>query len=1163
MKRNVLTILISVIIATQLAFFASVQPAQAQFGGVVTDIGNTATNIASKVADAAKWTYEKSSKVLEAAWKKGGAIAYRNALNYFLGQMARDAAVRISGGCSGQEPCFQMNREYWSNLGDAAAGDFLDTLAQQSGFLDNGLCEPFDPAIKLQLNLAVGQGRDRPARTPRCSFSQIRDNIRELSLRDLFEVDLVVGRGSTIQQYSEELDTIIKRDTGLDDPVKERLLKTANKLTSATENLSKYVEKAKSPGQDGADENILGEALANIMDAGVMLNKNTTNNSFDYYILNPSFAGDIADMAAAVEDAPAGPPSSAINQYYFDLYERNKNKYCAGVSDEPPTDGSQWDGGCSGRASNDKIFYENSVLRSRDEDFPLPEELTSDADYKASFTMINEDKENNLFYFVDQVNAFKDIVVYDENLPGPPAPPYPAVRNPTRGFAVPDPDSDDPITLFDDKFPENAQFCTADDIEPINTDDLIQGGGADSFTLSDYNEDTVQQMLPGDAVASDVLEVASVLSSMLNAASKYNPAPMISGSPYQQAAANLNAQFEDLVIAQYSFIKVDNLGAFQDPPFDADKLSELNTSYNSVVPNVMTLVQDFETYYDALSNVEGTNGSEIEPKLNTLKSKIKNTKDSVKNLGSKVQRAYQKYDEERAALAIIADFAFDGEVDGSEHDEERAQAILPYLESVIQMYEALEIMNDDLKNYADIVDSDATGLVAGNADDYAFQSCRERTQEYLQRLDAWYNTLYKEAVKINDARRAHAFDRISASEDLADVGKMFNEESNPIGAFLSLDSAANQKAAEEIEKSKFFDSINGAFKGVASTVSGVIKTPAPLVEETGKQPVKSASEQFNTYTGEAVADAVGIFTNTLMSQMLKKWFEGPGVNPSIAERVVDGRGIPVTQGIKVAKKLFSKLGALKAKTVEDADVLTLLSTSFANQPPIINSRFKTAIEQQLTVREALSEEYRLLDPNAWFGYQSSNFEASVDTGIPYRSMVLLRHYRVIPVGWELAAQYINENGTPQTLGKLVEKFDDPGEWSSPYSISNMSFDDSVDSYRFTIPADTAATENEEVEIIVPGSQIEIYPQDNLDLRCHAEINSYSNGTVVTKEGVICLNIDQARVSPIAILAGKARVLIRDNPYYGLVNPDWVLKAPQLKCNAEGPGEIVIRKIIKK
>ena len=1135
MKRNLLTILFAVIIASQLAIFAAPQPAHAQFGGVVSDIWNTAVNAGSKVADAAKWTYEKSSKALEAAWRKGGSIAYRNGLNYFLGQMARDAAIRVSGGCSGQEPCFQMNKEYWGNLGDAAVGDFLDTLAQEGGFLDNGLCEPFDPAVKLQLNLAVGQVspfRDRPDHKPRCSFSQIRENIRELSLTDLVDVDLRIGRGSTIAEYSENLDTIIRRDTGIDQPVKERLLKTSQKLTSATENLTKYIEKAQTPGQEGADPAVLAEALANIMDAGVMLDKQNTVRTFDYHIFFP--------------------PTGGLLAYYTELYTRNKSNFC------PTSDGSAGDP-CAVGAQKDSDFYKG-LLRYREQIFKETNHYINDQAYKDDLAASSKEIDNSqAYYFVDQLTAFKNLAVYNESAAGPPIFPYPFVLNQNRSFAAPDPEPGDPIPLLDSKFPDDAQFCTDSDLEAINTDNLIRGGGTDSFLDSDYNEKTIQQMLPGDAVGADVSEVEDVLVTMLDGSNKYNPAPMTDGSAYQQAAANLNAQFEELVIAQFYFVKIDNLSRFQDPPFDSNDLATLDDLYDSVVPNIITLAQDFESYYDALDTVAGTNGSGIEPALNRLKGKIRNTKDTVKDLGKKIQSAYQRYDEDRGVLAIIGDFAFDGEIDGSEADSARAEGILPYLEAVIPMYEALKKMDNDLRDFDEVFDGAATGGGAGGADEYAFASCRERTQEYLTRLDAWYKTLYQEAAKVNDARRANAFDRISSSEDLADIGKVFNQESNPFGAYLALDSAANQDAAKKVEESKFFDSINGAFKGVASTVSGVIKTPAPLVEETGKQPIKSAADQYSTFTGEAVADAVGIFTNTLMSQMLKNWFEGPGVNPSIAERGVAGRGIPVTSGIKVARKLFSKLGALKPKTVEDADVLTLLSTSVANQPPIINSGFKTAIEQQLTLREALSEEYGLLDPNAVFGYKSSNVEPSIDEGIPYRSMVLLRHYRIIPVGWELAAQYINEKGTRQTLGALIAKFDDPGQWSNEFPLSNIAEikdnDDKITGYSFTSP------DGVDAEQFYEDGQIEFYSNENIQARCHSKISvNITTLRVTTKDEVICLNIDQDKLLVLpSISSGKVRVLYQDNPYYGLVNPDWVLKAPQLKCNAEGPGEIVIRR----
>ncbi len=98
---------------------------------------------------------------------------------------------------------------------------------------------------------------------------------------------------------------------------------------------------------------------------------------------------------------------------------------------------------------------------------------------------------------------------------------------------------------------------------------------------------------------------------------------------------------------------------------------------------------------------------------------------------------------------------------------------------------------------------------------------------------------------------------------------------------------------------------------------------------------------------------------------------------------------------------------------------------------VIDDNFLTAIRQGLTVKQAVDQ--GLLDRNKNFGFRAQSADTPGDTsdagglslsymeGYPYRSLVILRTYRVIPVGWELAAQYIKAHGS-RTLGEVLDGF---------------------------------------------------------------------------------------------------------------------------------------------
>ena len=103
---------------------------------------------------------------------------------------------------------------------------------------------------------------------------------------------------------------------------------------------------------------------------------------------------------------------------------------------------------------------------------------------------------------------------------------------------------------------------------------------------------------------------------------------------------------------------------------------------------------------------------------------------------------------------------------------------------------------------------------------------------------------------------------------------------------------------------------------------------------------------------------------------------------------------------------------------------------------VIEDKFRQAIENKVTVGDAIEQGH--LNVNGIFGFNSDGLEPSYkDTNYPYRSMIILRKFRILPVGWEVAAQYIKDNpnkidGT-KNLGDLVACYDNSDEYEGYYS----------------------------------------------------------------------------------------------------------------------------------
>jgi len=266
----------------------------------------------------------------------------------------------------------------------------------------------------------------------------------------------------------------------------------------------------------------------------------------------------------------------------------------------------------------------------------------------------------------------------------------------------------------------------------------------------------------------------------------------------------------------------------------------------------------------------------------------------------------------------------------------------------------------------------------------------------------------------------------TAKGQLADFSKTFNSQANDFGAFLSITTGA-QKAAEEKERVRTLERlIYGEFDPKKSTITDETRTPSEVVKETYNESYKQAFKRYTTFTGDAAADALGIFTNTLVSQMMKTVFE-KGLNPELDADVGAQFVSGTSGGIAAAKILFSSLSQPDYVTGGELNIIDSLTSCADIDNPlpntcVIDNRFRTAIEEQITVQQAIDK--GLLDAKKIFGYNLNGSEPNYLNGYPYRSLVILRKNRVIPVGWELAAKYIKQYSPGNySLGSLIDDYE--------------------------------------------------------------------------------------------------------------------------------------------
>ncbi|HTW96612.1 MAG TPA: hypothetical protein VMD74_03065, partial [Candidatus Methylomirabilis sp.] len=205
---------------------------------------------------------------------------------------------------------------------------------------------------------------------------------------------------------------------------------------------------------------------------------------------------------------------------------------------------------------------------------------------------------------------------------------------------------------------------------------------------------------------------------------------------------------------------------------------------------------------------------------------------------------------------------------------------------------------------------------------------------------------------------------------------------------------------------------------------------------------------FGQFTGNALGDAANTFLNQLAITAFQRAMRNitASLNKGSSGSTValgNSQAGPVNGGAAAAQGVLRKIIQPKFNSNADYDILSKLAVCsqsiYGGVGPtdcVIDERFRQAIADQKTVREALAD--GSLKGDAPFGYLMGGdykpLEPSYNQGYPYRSLIILRKYRIIPVGWELAAEFIRTHigeadvAGANTLANLVACFDQSDRW---------------------------------------------------------------------------------------------------------------------------------------
>ncbi|MDO8571424.1 MAG: hypothetical protein Q7R79_01995, partial [bacterium] len=281
----------------------------------------------------------------------------------------------------------------------------------------------------------------------------------------------------------------------------------------------------------------------------------------------------------------------------------------------------------------------------------------------------------------------------------------------------------------------------------------------------------------------------------------------------------------------------------------------------------------------------------------------------------------------------------------------------------------------------------------------------------------------KRIIEQKDARAGWAVLQSMVDPNQSDLGVAFNFQNELLEEIRS---TTQQKLLDRQE--------NTPIKNLA-THSGQIQTPGTFLKGFTESAINKSADKDSDpkYTGKIaadLADVAGTFLDTFLNKSQDLLFNPKkGLAAKVDDSTISlgsyGGGVTQDRGPaqfitqETSKLRISELAAISLASPGSLDALSeLQSTDCAAgpNPCVITSNIVGAIRNRMTIQEAIDaynsgDRNSSINPTSVFGYTSANTktEPSYQEGLPYRSLVILRKYRVIPVSWELAALYIKDH----------------------------------------------------------------------------------------------------------------------------------------------------------
>ncbi|MEK6616579.1 MAG: hypothetical protein AABZ32_10795, partial [Bacteroidota bacterium] len=278
----------------------------------------------------------------------------------------------------------------------------------------------------------------------------------------------------------------------------------------------------------------------------------------------------------------------------------------------------------------------------------------------------------------------------------------------------------------------------------------------------------------------------------------------------------------------------------------------------------------------------------------------------------------------------------------------------------------------------------------------------------------------------------------------------FAESLQPGRNELSAAVKINYEIAREVDQTKMLElearKAEKAVKAVKDPVTGQTTTPSKVVEEdfldkmkklvTGEETKLQAVDVLagdSDVVGGLAMTAASTFTNTLLSQLFNKIYKGLfAVSPESSDPF-NLEALPDDESAQ-RDRLAGIFATLPFATTEYnalSEFIVCPPEGIANRGInncVMNANFMATISRgntgiPLTVQEAIDE--GLID-GSWKLVSSRKLDVNQDPlcytySFCYANLVKMRKVRILPIGWELAAQ-ANSDTNPKSLKEIIAEF---------------------------------------------------------------------------------------------------------------------------------------------